>query len=116
MNVHEGLWSCPPQDDLQSKTVGILGVGRIGLRLAALFNAFKVKGLLGFSLTKEDEFLAAGGKYTDSLAALFLDSDIIVVCTPLTDETKGLVSSQLMELLRPTASWSMFPAGAWLMR
>mmetsp|Transcript_116707 Transcript_116707/g.362615 ORF Transcript_116707/g.362615 Transcript_116707/m.362615 type:complete len:369 (+) Transcript_116707:76-1182(+) len=99
--VQEGQWSSPPQDDLQSKTVGIVGVGKIGMRLAELFKAFKVKKLLGYSLTQEAEFTANGGMYTDSLAELFLDSDIVCVCVPLTQKTEGIISEKLLGLLRP---------------
>jgi len=100
-NIQDGHWTSPPQDDLQSKTVGIVGVGKIGMRLAELFKAFKVKGLLGYSLNQEAQFTLQGGVYCDSLAGLFLDADIVCVCTPLTPKTQGLISDKLMELLRP---------------
>jgi len=100
-NVREGIWACPPQEDLQDKTVGIVGVGRIGMRLAELFKAFKVKGLMGYSLAQDSAFTAHGGMYVESLAGLFLDCDIIVVCLPLTAKTKGLISVKVLELLRP---------------
>jgi len=100
-NIQEGIWACPPQEDLQEKTVGIVGVGRIGLRLAELFKAFKVKGLMGYSMAQDAAFTASGGMYVESLAGLFLDCDIIVICLPLTAKTKGLIRGKLLELLRP---------------
>jgi len=100
--VQEGSWTMPPQDDLATKTIGIVGVGKIGIRLAELFRAFKVKSILGYDpLVKAQEFTAMGGVYLDSLAGLFLDADIICVCCPLTKKTDGLISDRVMELLRP---------------
>merc|ERR1712083_1170729 len=100
-SVADGGWTCPRQDDLQAKTVGIVGVGKIGMRLAELFKAFKVKGILGYSLHQEPDFILNGGVYYESLAGLFLDADVICICLPLTQKTTGLISKKLMELLRP---------------
>mmetsp|Transcript_78391 Transcript_78391/g.196858 ORF Transcript_78391/g.196858 Transcript_78391/m.196858 type:complete len:358 (+) Transcript_78391:90-1163(+) len=98
--IKDGQWSCPPQEDLRSKTVGIIGVGKIGLRLAELFNAFHVRGLIGYSTNQDPAFAALGGVYVDTLAALFLDADIVCVCVPLTETSEGMVSDSLMGLLR----------------
>mmetsp|Transcript_9357 Transcript_9357/g.23333 ORF Transcript_9357/g.23333 Transcript_9357/m.23333 type:complete len:366 (+) Transcript_9357:99-1196(+) len=102
-NIKDGVWGLgtPKQEDLRSKTVGIIGLGKIGIRLAELFHAFKVKGLVGYSLNQDPEFSALGGVYVDSLASVFLDSDIICVCVPLTDLSMGMISEKLLELLRP---------------
>jgi len=99
--IEAGQWATSPQDELRSKTVGIVGVGKIGLRLAKLFAAFDVKGLVGFTLKPDPDFVAVGGKYVGSLASLFLEADIVCVCVPLTAHTKGMISTTLMELLRP---------------
>merc|ERR1719387_2424145 len=60
-----------------------------------------MKGVLGFDCDPKDAFTSAGGLYTKSLAELFLESDIVCVCVPLTDDTRGLVSNEMMSLLRP---------------
>lgn len=122
--VEAGHWLPPVQEDLSTKTIGIIGVGKIGYRLAELFKAFNVKGIRGYDIealddqappaprfpgwspkpqgrTKDLRFATLGGLYVQSLASLFLDSDIICVCLPLTDQTKGMVSERMMELLRP---------------
>jgi len=99
--IKNGQWSCPQQDDLQSKTIGLVGVGRIGMRLAEIFAAFKVKNVLGYSLKQEKEFTDMGGTYVGSLASLFLEADVVCVCVPLAPNTEGLVSETLMNLMRP---------------
>lgn len=100
-SIQAGGWTCPPQEDLQSKKVGIVGTGSLGLRCAELFKAFKVKGIIGYDLERDPTFLACGGIYTSSLAALFLDSDIVVICLPLTDKTRGIISGRILQLMRP---------------
>jgi len=99
--VAAGQWNCPLQEDLRTKTVGIIGTGQIGLRLAEIMKAFKVKKTIGYSLTQSNDFIALGGQYVGQLSALFLEADIICVCVPLTTLSKGLVSESLMNLLRP---------------
>lgn len=99
--VQTGGWACPIQEDLTSKKVGIIGTGSLGVRCAELFKAFKVKGIIGYDLERDPSFLALGGSYLSSLAAVFLDADIIVVCLPLTDKTRGIVSARMLQLLRP---------------
>lgn len=99
--IRSGKWRPPPQEDLRFKTVGIVGTGQIGCRLAELFKAFKVQRILGYSREPAADFLAADGRYVRSLAGLFIDADIVCLCLPLTRATRGLVTQQLMELLRP---------------
>eukprot|EP00747_Dinoflagellata_sp_TGD_P185414 gnl/TRDRNA2_/TRDRNA2_41961_c0_seq1.p1 gnl/TRDRNA2_/TRDRNA2_41961_c0~~gnl/TRDRNA2_/TRDRNA2_41961_c0_seq1.p1 ORF type:complete len:386 (+),score=105.28 gnl/TRDRNA2_/TRDRNA2_41961_c0_seq1:40-1158(+) len=100
--IQDGSWNSPAQEDLQTKTVGIVGTGKIGMRLTELFKAFKVKSVLGFSQEEDSEFAAKGGEYVETLAALFLEADIICICVPLTSETKGLISAKLLALLSPS--------------
>jgi D-3-phosphoglycerate dehydrogenase len=101
--LDEGFWTLPSQDKLSSKTVGLVGVGSLGLRLAELFNAFGVKALLGYSPTETAAFTELGGTYLVSLEELFRRSDVVCICCPFSPETKGLVSESLLELLSPSS-------------
>jgi D-3-phosphoglycerate dehydrogenase len=98
--VHAGSLSAPPQETLQSKKLGIVGTGQIGLRVAMFAKAFGMKSIVGFDIEPKEAFALAGGVYTRSLASLFLESDIICICVPLNDKTRGLISKDLMSLLR----------------
>jgi len=99
--IQAGSWQCPPQEDLRSKNVGIVGTGNLGVRCAEVFKAFRVKSIVGYDLESSPEFLACGGTYISSLAALFLEADVIIICLPLTDKTRGIVSAPVLQLLRP---------------
>jgi len=101
--LDDGFWTCSSQDKLSSKTVGLLGIGSLGLRLAELFHAFNVKSLLGYSPDQTAAFTELGGMYLDSLEELFRRSDVVCICCSFSPETQGLVSEALLELLRPSS-------------
>jgi D-3-phosphoglycerate dehydrogenase / 2-oxoglutarate reductase len=86
--------------ELSGSTLGILGVGTIGRRIAGMArDGFGMK-VLGTSRRKGS--LPAGVEEV-SLEDLFSNSDAIAVCCALTDETRGLVSRDLIGRMRPHA-------------
>lgn len=87
--------------ELHGKTVGIVGTGAIGLRTAAILKAFGCS-LLAYSRTERQEALDMGIEYT-TLEDLMKRSDIISLHTPLTAQTKGLISREMLELCKPSA-------------
>lgn len=87
--------------ELHGKTVGIVGTGAIGLRTAAILKAFGCR-LLAYSRTERQEALDMGVEYT-TLEDLMQRSDIISLHTPLTAQTNGLISREMLELCKPSA-------------
>lgn len=87
--------------ELHVKTVGLVGTGAIGLRTAAILKAFGCR-LLAYSRTERQEALDMGVEYT-TLEDLMQRSDIISLHTPLTAQTKGLISREMLELCKPSA-------------
>lgn len=87
--------------ELHGKTVGLVGTGAIGLRAAAILKAFGCR-LLAYSRTERQEALDMGIEYT-TLEDLMQRSDIISLHTPLTAQTKGLISREMLELCKPSA-------------
>jgi phosphoglycerate dehydrogenase-like enzyme len=75
--------------ELAGKTVGIVGTGAIGMRVAELYKAFKCN-LIGYSRTEKDEAKALGLSYK-TLDEVMSEADIVSVHTPLTPQTKGLI-------------------------
>merc|ERR1712172_180724 len=73
------------------------------MRLASLFRAFKVRHILGYSQVPNCRAFAAHDSVIAkaSLTEVFIDSDIVCVCIPLTPKTQGLISEPLLRLLRP---------------
>lgn len=87
--------------ELHGKTVGIVGTGAIGIRTAKLLQAFGCR-VIAWSRTEKPEVAAMGIPYV-SLPELMQGSDIISLHVPLTDETKHLISRDLLALCKPTA-------------
>lgn len=86
--------------ELRSKTVGIVGTGAIGLRTIELLRVFGCK-IIACSRTKKAEAEKMGAEYV-SLAELMQKSDIISLHTPLTAETRGLISREMLAFCRPS--------------
>lgn len=87
--------------ELHGKTVGIVGTGAIGIRTAKLLQAFGCR-VIAWSRTEKPEVAAMGIPYV-SLPELMQNSDVISLHVPLTDETKYLISRDLLALCKPTA-------------
>ena len=87
--------------ELHGKTVGLVGTGAIGLRTAAILKAFGCR-LLAYSRTERQEALDMGIEYT-TLEDLMKRSDIISLHTPLTAQTNGLISREMLELCKTSA-------------
>jgi phosphoglycerate dehydrogenase-like enzyme len=98
--IRSGEWDrcVKPGMELGKKTVGIVGTGTIGLATARLFQAFGCT-VIGWSRSRREEFEEAGGTYV-SKKAIFMDSDIIVLCLALNDNTRCVVSHAELERMR----------------
>eukprot|EP00439_Symbiodinium_sp_Y106_P025778 s953_g3.t1 len=100
-HVRSGKWSWPPGNELSGRRLGIVGTGEIGLRVAEIGKAFRVSNVIGYDPIRNDKFSATGGEYVQSLATIFLHSDIIVIACALTAASKGMVNRRMLKLLRP---------------
>ncbi len=90
--------------ELNASTLGILGVGTVGRRIAAIArDGFGMK-LLGTSRRKGS--LPTGIEEV-ALPDLFARSDAVVVCCALTDETRGIVNRDLLNGCNRILCWSM---------
>jgi D-3-phosphoglycerate dehydrogenase len=80
--------------ELAGKTLGIIGYGRIGRLVAHLALAFGMRVLAYDIVTPEQ---VEPGVQMTSLEALVGDSDFVSLHVPLTEQTRGLVSAELLE-------------------
>lgn len=87
--------------EIGGRTVGIVGTGAIGTMTARLFQAFGTK-VIAYSRTKRPEVEAMGVQYV-SLEELMAQSDIVSVHVPNNQETKGMISKELIAAMKPTA-------------
>lgn len=107
--VRDGAWSrqtdfsltLGPVSLLAGKTLGIVGLGAIGLRVAELALAFKMKVL---AARREGSTSAAvPGVERVDLDALLQRSDIITLHCPLTDATARFIDAARLALMKPTS-------------
>lgn len=88
-------------NEIKGKTVGIIGIGNIGMEVAKLFNAFGAN-LLGYNLSEKEEAKELGLEYV-SLDELLEQSDIVTVHLPMNDETENTLSREKLELMKEDA-------------
>jgi D-3-phosphoglycerate dehydrogenase len=101
-HIRDNKWNWPPGNELSGKRIGLIGTGKIGMRIAEIAKAFNVSKVLGWDKFQNPEFSERlGGEYVASLATLFLHADVICVAVALTKDTRGLVTEKLLKLLRP---------------
>lgn len=96
--AHRGRWSTPttPAVELSELTLGIVGLGRIGLALA------ERAGALGLRVQGLRRSPAEGRvRRAESLAALLATSDVVSLHVPLTPRTRGLIGRAELALMRP---------------
>ncbi len=86
--------------EIKGKTVGIIGLGRIGSRTAELFHALGCR-ILAQSRTRH----AVVPEYVEQVTQeeLLAQSDIVVVHCPLNDSTRGMIDAQKLALMKPSA-------------
>ena len=85
--------------EILGKTLGIVGFGHIGQTVAKLGAALGMK-ILVYSRTKRE--LPERYQWAE-LDALFKNADVVSLHCPLTDETRGLVNAERLNLMKPTA-------------
>lgn len=103
-----GRWSASPDFcywdfplmELAGKTIGIVGLGNIGRRVAEIALAFgmKVKAVT----SKSQEQLPAGIEKAD-LQTLLSSADVLSLHCPLTTNTRHLINADTLRLMKPTA-------------
>ncbi|EFN62833.1 Glyoxylate reductase/hydroxypyruvate reductase [Camponotus floridanus] len=93
-------WMCGT--GLSGKTVGIVGFGRIGIRVAELLKNFNIAKMLYTSRTVKPEASKLGGEKVE-FDTLLKNSDFVVVTIALTSETKHLFNAEAFKQMKKTA-------------
>jgi phosphoglycerate dehydrogenase-like enzyme len=87
---------------MAGKTLGVVGLGKIGGRMAAFGRLLGMRVLAtGFTLT-DDRAAAAGATRVD-LETLLRESDVVTVHLRLSDRSRGLLTARHLALMKPTA-------------
>jgi D-3-phosphoglycerate dehydrogenase len=88
--------------ELSGRTLGIVGFGAIGKRVAAIARGFGMRVLASDPIAKADDAAAAGADLVE-LDTLYDGADIITLHAPLLPGTRHMISTRELALMKPTS-------------
>ena len=101
-NMYQGYWQTTLGYELKGKTLGIIGLGKIGSQVAKIGIAFGMNVIawsenLKLSVVKDNQVLAV------TKEELLEKSDFVTIHTVLSDRTKNLITKKDLEIMKDTA-------------
>jgi phosphoglycerate dehydrogenase-like enzyme len=100
--MREGRWQTRQAEGIGGKTLGILGMGKLGTRVAGYGNHFDMD-VIAWGPTLDAERAEANGVRLVSFDELFSESDILSIHVPLTDLSRGWVTARELGLMKSSA-------------
>jgi len=97
--VRSGAWSKEMGRLLSEKTVGIIGLGRIGKRVAEFLRPFDVK-ILASELKPDRKWVKKNKVRLTSLEELLRESDVVTLHIPYTEENRNLINARRLKIMR----------------
>ncbi len=98
-----GPWQSTIGADLHGRTLGLLGLGNIGTRVARVGVAFGMRVIAWSQNLTADRATAAGVELAGSKEALLQASDYVSIHLVLSDRTRGLLGAAELRRMKPTA-------------
>jgi len=100
--IREGGWQATVGVTLAGKTLGLLGLGRLGKRMNEYAKVFGME-VIAWSQNLTDEAAAAVGVRRVEKQTLFSEADVISIGLVLSERTRGLVAEPELALMKPSA-------------
>jgi glyoxylate reductase len=89
--------------DLEGKTLGILGTGHIGSRVARIAKGFGMK-VVYYDIKRNEQLEAeCGAQFSDNIEDVLKFADIVSMHVPLLDSTRHMINAERLSLMKPTA-------------
>jgi D-3-phosphoglycerate dehydrogenase len=101
-DLRAGKWARAPLAQLEGKTVGVVGFGAIGQRVAKLASAFGAK-IVVHTRTPDNGRAAASAARAVSLDELLRVSDVVSLSLRLSPETTGFLGRERLAMMKPSA-------------
>lgn len=95
-------WQTTIGRDLEGLTLGILGLGKLGQRSAAVGKAFGMKTIAWSQNLTEEKAKSSGADYV-SKGDLFRNADFVTIHLVLSDRSRGLVGAKELTLMKKSA-------------
>jgi phosphoglycerate dehydrogenase-like enzyme len=100
--VRAGEWQHTIGPGLAGSTLGVIGLGRLGIPVAQLAQAFQMSVLAWSPNLTQDRAEPYGVRAVDK-RTLFAESDVLTIHMPLSSRTRGLIGAEDFALMKPTA-------------
>lgn len=100
--MRDGGWQVTTGLTLSGKTLGLLGLGRVGRRMAEYAKTFGMEVIAWSQNLTEDSAAMVGARRVEK-AALFEQSDVVSIHVVLSERTRGLVGQPELARMRPHA-------------
>ena len=101
-SMRTGGWQVSVGTGLHGKTLGVLGLGRVGSLVTRIGQAFGMT-TIAWSQNLTPEKAAEHGVQAVTKERLFADSDVLSIHVALSERTRGLVGAAQLRLMKPTA-------------
>ena len=101
-NLRNEQWQTTIGTDLAGKTIGIIGLGNIGTKIAAYANAFDMNVIAWSENLIEEKATAAGAKLV-SKETLLKEADFVTIHLILSHRSRGIIGQADLDLMKPTA-------------
>lgn len=100
--VRAGRWQVSVGRELAGRTIGILGLGRIGSRIAAIAALFEME-VLAWSENLTAERASAAGARLVAKDELLASADVVTLHLVLSDRTRAIIGERELALMKPSA-------------
>jgi len=101
-SLRNGGWQTAVGADLYNKTLGVLGLGSIGSRIAEIGKSFRMKVIAWSQNLTQEKAEAAGARWV-SKDELFRESDFLTIHLVLSERSRGMVGKPQLALMKPTS-------------
>ena len=97
------LWQSVLGTDVEGLTLGVIGLGKLGLRVAEVGRAFRMKVVAWSQNITPERAKAANVEYAASKEDLLRQADIVSIHIPLTATSRGLIGAKEFAVMKPSA-------------
>jgi phosphoglycerate dehydrogenase-like enzyme len=101
-SMRRGQWQLGVGTELAGKTFGVIGLGRLGQRVARVAQAFEMR-VLGWSQNLDPDLARSFGVEPVSKTELLRGSDVVSLHLRLSDRTRGIIGAADLAVMRPSA-------------
>ena len=101
-NIKMGGWQTTIGTDLKGKTIGIIGLGNIGSKIAEYAKVFEMN-IIAWSQNLTEEKAEKAGVRLVSKETLLREADFVTIHLILSDRSRGIITKDDLNLMKPTA-------------